>query len=201
MKGYIILLTALIALTGCNNNRMLAHSFTSQHKVVSPALFQQEQNVADTASKAKKHVAATKTATVKAPAKKTHYVKSSDVKKALLAQYQSWKHVRYQLGGQSRRGIDCSGFTQKTFAERFHVDLPRDTLSQLKAGKTISKKRLRAGDLVFFKIGRHTRHVGIYIDDNRFLHASTSQGVIVSQLDDAYWQRHYWKSVRVSGVQ
>jgi cell wall-associated NlpC family hydrolase len=64
-------------------------------------------------------------------------------------------------------------------------------------GQAINKGQLRAGDLVFFKTGLFTRHVGMYIDSGEFLHASTSNGVTISSLDDSYWRRTYWKAQRI----
>jgi len=124
-------------------------------------------------------------------------VDSSHVKQVLYAQYNEWKHVRYRSGGMSKGGIDCSGFVYTTFATELHTSLPRSTSGQVRAGHEISPRDLAAGDLVFFRIGKSTRHVGIYIEDRKFLHASTKKGVMISNLDDRYWKRSYWTSRRV----
>jgi len=125
---------------------------------------------------------------------------SSHVKQALLDQYKAWKHVRYRLGGQSKRGIDCSGFTQVTFKNKFNISLPRDTGSQGQVGRRVSKSQLRTGDLVFFYTGRNVRHVGVYLDNQQFLHASTSRGVMISDMNDQYWSSRYWQARRISGI-
>jgi cell wall-associated NlpC family hydrolase len=65
-------------------------------------------------------------------------------------------------------------------------------------GKKVSQNNLKPGDLVFFKTGLFSRHVGIYLDKRKFLHASTSVGVTISSLDNQYWKKNYWKSVRIS---
>jgi len=119
------------------------------------------------------------------------------VKQVLYAQYNEWKNVRYRSGGMSKGGIDCSGFVYTTFATELHTSLPRSTSEQVHAGREISQRELSAGDLVFFRIGKSTRHVGIYIEDRKFLHASTKKGVMISNLDDRYWTRSYWTSRRV----
>ncbi len=75
--------------------------------------------------------------------------------------------------------------------------LPRSTEFQAELGKSIDKDQLRPGDLVFFKTGRTDRHVGVYLEDGMFLHASTSQGVIISGLDESYWKSAYWKAKRL----
>lgn len=119
------------------------------------------------------------------------------VKETLYAQYKQWRNTRYQAGGLSRNGIDCSGFVHVTFKTRLGVVLPRSTAFQAQLGESIDKDQLRAGDLVFFKTGMTDRHVGVYLEDGRFLHASTSQGVIISGLDENYWKSAYWKAKRL----
>jgi len=117
---------------------------------------------------------------------------------ALYEQYQQWQGVPYRTGGESRRGVDCSAFMQLTFREQFAMQLPRDTDSQAHIGRTISSRQLRPGDLVFFNIGRSTRHVGVMVEKNKFLHASSSKGVMISDLNQPYWQRYYWQARRLS---
>lgn len=115
----------------------------------------------------------------------------------LYQQYDEWRGVRYQKGGMSKNGIDCSGFVKQTFATLFDMKLPRDTYLQAKLGVAVVKEGLRSGDLVFFRINKQTQHVGIYLEENKFLHASTSSGVMISNMTHPYWQHRYWKSVRV----
>ena len=122
---------------------------------------------------------------------------SSRVKKALYAQHSEWRGTKYKMGGLSKNGIDCSGFAYQTFRSRLGYQLPRTTESQSKLGKTVSKNDLRAGDLVFFKTGITVRHVGMYLEKGKFLHASTSKGVMISSLDNVYWKRKYWKAQRL----
>ena len=132
----------------------------------------------------------------------SHYSSSlSDpayARSALYEQYQEWKGVPYRDGGERRSGVDCSGFIQLTFREQFAIRLPRDTGSQAQLGRSISARQLRPGDLVFFHIGKQTRHVGVVVEKNKFLHASTSKGVMISDLNQPYWQRSYWQARRLS---
>lgn len=121
-----------------------------------------------------------------------------EVRSALIEQYQQWRGVPYRHGGQSRRGVDCSGFVQLTFRERFGLELPRDTQQQAHIGAPISGQRLQPGDLLFFNTGRWSKHVGIFIRDGQFLHASTSKGVIISDLNNPYWRKTYWQSRRLT---
>jgi probable lipoprotein NlpC len=122
---------------------------------------------------------------------------SEMVKKALYAQYGQWKGAKYEIGGLSRKGIDCSGFVYVTFKSKLGVVLPRSTELQAESGKSIGKGQLRTGDLVFFKTGIFLRHVGVYLERGRFLHASTTLGVTISQLNDNYWKSAYWKARRI----
>jgi cell wall-associated NlpC family hydrolase len=122
---------------------------------------------------------------------------SDYIRNHLQKQYVAWKGVPYKEGGNSKRGVDCSGFVHLTFKNALGVNLPRSTKLLLKTGTPISRQQLSVGDLVFFKTGGSKRHVGIYIGKGQFIHASTSKGVIRSNLKSPYWSKHYWKSKRV----
>ena len=111
--------------------------------------------------------------------------------------YKEWKGVKYKFGGNSKSGIDCSAFIQKAYKHKLNISIPRTTLSQVKLGKNIKKSQLEIGDLVFFKTGKNARHVGIYMEDGKFMHASSSKGVVISKLDNIYFNKHYWKSRRI----
>jgi len=123
------------------------------------------------------------------------YTKS--IKTKLYAQYSQWKGIRYKLGGLNKSGIDCSGFVFVTFKSKLKIVLPRTTHLQAATGKNIERNQLQAGDLVFFKTGKLKRHVGIYLEHGKFLHASTSQGVTISRLDNDYWKSKYWRAKRI----
>lgn len=113
-------------------------------------------------------------------------------------EYQKWENTPFRLGGTGKSGIDCSALVQNIYQDSFNIQLPRTTSTQVLKGTQIHKNKLQIADLVFFKTGVSTRHVGIYIGDNQFLHASTSKGVIVSSLDNVYWRSKYWQSRRIS---
>lgn len=131
-----------------------------------------------------------------------HYSDLSDpimVIDRLDAQQQQWKGTGYKLGGNTKSGIDCSGFMQVTFKDLFGIKLPRTTNEQAKSGKQIAKSELRPGDLVFFKTGRgpNGKHVGVYVKNGQFLHASTKGGVIYSALNSPYWSKAFWQARRL----
>ena len=117
--------------------------------------------------------------------------------KALEQFFEKWQGTKYRYGGLSSAGVDCSGFTLITFRELFGQELPRTTKEQAQIGKKVARESLQAGDLVFFKPGLWRRHVGIYLYNNRFIHASTSKGVMLSNLYDDYWQGRYWQARRI----
>ncbi|MBY6094856.1 NlpC/P60 family protein [Ferrimonas balearica] len=127
----------------------------------------------------------------------SHNQSNNPVQQLLKQQYSVWAGTPYRLGGASKRGVDCSALVQLTYREHFDVALPRTTEAQAEVGRSIKRSAIGPGDLVFFKTGFSTRHVGMMLDDVRFLHASTSRGVIVSRLDNPYWTKHYWHARRV----
>jgi cell wall-associated NlpC family hydrolase len=110
--------------------------------------------------------------------------------------YNEWEGVEYKFGGNSKDGIDCSAFIQKAFSEKFDLSMPRTTDMQSELGKEIDKSELKSGDLVFFRTG-DTNHVGIYLEDGMFIHASTSNGVTISELDNVYFKENYWTARRI----
>ena len=118
-------------------------------------------------------------------------------KAALYRQSCEWKGTKYRLGGSSKWGVDCSGFVYLTYRSKFGISLPRTTTCQSAQGVAVSREALRPGDLVFFKTGYNTRHVGIYLQHGDFIHASSSKGVIISNINDPYWKKRYWMTRRV----
>lgn len=114
----------------------------------------------------------------------------------LMKGYREWAGTPYRFGGESRDGIDCSALTQRIFKEQFHYVLPRTAKEQMKQGRRVSRASLKPGDLVFFKPSRRLNHVGVYLGNGLFMHASSSQGVMISQLDNQYWARRYVQARR-----
>ncbi|NDV64938.1 C40 family peptidase [Bacteroides sp. 224] len=111
-----------------------------------------------------------------------------------------WIGTPYRLGGDSKKGADCSGFTQQLYKKVYKVKLPRTTDTQLKASTKVVRHQLKEGDLVFFssnRSGKKVAHVGIYLKAGKFIHASSSQGVIVSSLNETYYQKHWIRGGRI----
>jgi len=115
----------------------------------------------------------------------------------LRKEFSQWQGTPYRLGGNSKRGIDCSALVQHIYRDSFNITLPRTTEIQAKQGYLVYRDQLQIGDLVFFKTSWTTRHVGIYIGNDDFIHASTSNGVITSSLNNVYWKARYWQAKRI----
>lgn len=99
----------------------------------------------------------------------------------------------YKYGGESMDGVDCSGLVKAVFDAAFQKQLPHKAAYQYKLGAAVAKKRLVAGDLVFFydKRSRRIGHVGLYLADDQFIHSIAGKGVVISNLNDGYWVKHY----------
>jgi len=111
--------------------------------------------------------------------------------KKLYQGIMEWWGTPYRFGGSDHQGVDCSYLTQTLISSAYGLNLPRISKDQWASSDRIRKQDLREGDLVFFQINGNISHVGIYLQNHRFVHASTSQGVMISNLDDGYWQEHF----------
>jgi lipoprotein Spr len=116
---------------------------------------------------------------------------------SLLKLIDEWWGTRYSMGGTTKDGIDCSAFTQIIMGNVYGISLPRNSGDQYRSSQQIEDDQLQEGDLVFFANGRSISHVGVYLMNNKFVHASTSQGVIVSDLNESYWKAKYKGAGRV----
>lgn len=108
-----------------------------------------------------------------------------------------WIGTPYHFGGSSKHGIDCSGFTKELYEKVFNLDIKRNSRDIFSMVSPVAKDDLKEGDLVFFKIhSRSISHVGIYLGDGRFAHAS-SRGVAISNINDAYYSRYFYRGGRM----
>ena len=138
-----------------------------------------------------------KSPSVKVAEKRVNFNDTHKIKQILNQQYKDWRHVQHRMGGISKKGVDCSGLVYQTYRAKLGFDMPRSTDYQSKVGRSVQQKQLRAGDMVFFKTGIFSRHVGMYIDKGKFLHVSSSKGVMISSLKYPYWTSAYWKARRI----
>ncbi|HYE53604.1 MAG TPA: C40 family peptidase, partial [Chitinophagaceae bacterium] len=110
----------------------------------------------------------------------------------LLDFMDTWYGTPYRLGGNDQKGIDCSAFVQSFFTSLYGISISRTCREQYSQSKRISKNQLQEGDLVFFKTrGKSVSHVGVYLRNNKFIHASTSNGVVISDLSDNYFAKRF----------
>lgn len=117
----------------------------------------------------------------------------------VAAAAQLWLGTPYRYGGYDRRGIDCSALAQNILGD-LGATLPRTVENQRMQGSPVDRGRLEAGDLVFFRLGSgRVNHVGVMLDRNRFVHSSSSRGVVVDLLMDDYFARNFADARRVVG--
>lgn len=108
-----------------------------------------------------------------------------------------WLGTPYRLGGNSKKGIDCSKFSLALYENVFNTSIGYNSRNQYAETTPVRKSDLQPGDLVFFKIrSRNITHVGVYLGDDKFAHASSSKGVMISNLNEAYWKRYYYNGGR-----
>jgi cell wall-associated NlpC family hydrolase len=110
-----------------------------------------------------------------------------------------WYGTKYRLGGEDKNGVDCSAFVQSFMQNLYGISLPRTSKEQYAQTSRIKKSQLTEGDLVFFHTrgkGKSVSHVGVYLRNNKFIHASSSGGVMISDLGDEYFHKRYVASGR-----
>lgn len=122
--------------------------------------------------------------------------------KQLLESVDYWYGVRYRRGGNTKSGVDCSGFSVAVYASVYGMMLPRVSREQYRISRKISATELQEGDLVFFNTtGRGVSHVGVYLGNSRFAHASVSRGVMVSSLLENYYIQRFVGAGRIENKQ
>ncbi|MDL2214802.1 C40 family peptidase [Dysgonomonas sp. OttesenSCG-928-M03] len=132
-------------------------------------------------------------------------VKNNRTLSSLYNEAVEWLKTPYRLGGMSHRGMDCSGLASTIYENVFGIKLQRRSrdISKLDVDD-LTKDELKPGDLVFFSTSRRAKgvnHVGVYLGNNHFVHASCSNGVIISNLNEAYYKRTWVKGGRVKDAE
>jgi cell wall-associated NlpC family hydrolase len=107
--------------------------------------------------------------------------------------------ISYRLGGSGRAGMDCSGLVVRLFSDVHRLSLPHSTAALRKIGNPVTLRSLKIGDLVFFREerGKTPSHVGVYLGNGTFIHATVSRGVIVSKLNETYYRKRYAAARRI----
>lgn len=127
------------------------------------------------------------------------YYKADELAEIIIGEAENWLGVPYRYGGEDKNGADCSGFVMTVF-NSFGYVLPRTAQQQWEHIIPINENQLRVADLVFFSNGNRVNHVGIYIGNGNFIHASTSKGVIITELSKDYYASRLIGFGRVEGV-
>lgn len=118
--------------------------------------------------------------------------------KKLYSFISDWYGTSYKYGGCDKNGVDCSCFTGILYKKVYGVTMGRNTSLIYKEADRIKTSHLREGDLVFFNAGtKDVSHVGVYLKDNKFVHASTSKGVMINDLNETYYKKYYYGAGRV----
>ncbi|MEG2218356.1 MAG: C40 family peptidase [Muribaculaceae bacterium] len=121
--------------------------------------------------------------------------------KKLYREAQKWIGTPYQYGGHTKDGTDCSGLVMEIYLEVYNTKLQRNSAKIMSENcREISRNTLKEGDLIFFATGKNSNrisHVGLYLKDGKFIHSSSSRGVIISELEQKYYQRTFVCAGRV----
>ncbi len=139
------------------------------------------------------------------PSKPVDLTKNLELKtnnvKLLKTKAYGFLGIRYRFGGSSRNGIDCSSFVQQVFRE-MEVSLPRTAREQFEVGNEVSPGDLQKGDLVFFRTyARFPSHVGIYLGNNKMIHASSrNRQVVISTMDTPYYRARFIGAKRIGKI-
>jgi len=123
-------------------------------------------------------------------------VKKKELKnKDLYVYIDNWLGIPHKLGGTSKKGIDCSAFVKDIYDQVYQINLPRTSREMSEVINTKKTDKLTEGDLIFFSFsGQKIDHVGIYLQNNKFVHVSTKKGVIISNLDDIWYKKYVTKA-------
>ena len=117
----------------------------------------------------------------------------------LYNQIYNWIGTRYKYSGRTRKGIDCSGFVTEMYKDAYCVNLSGGSRDIWTCVKPVEKDNLQEGDLLFFKIRKgQISHVGIYLGNDKFAHATVNSGVTISDLNEEYYKKYFFKGGRIN---
>lgn len=164
---YLIILSLFLVASSCKSKKNALSSSNNKSEKPSGKIVNQYADLMDVSPKAIKN-------------------------KKLYEFIEEWKGTKYQFGGLNKRGIDCSGLVYLAYRDVWGKQIPRNTSQQLEIIKRKYEGQLKEGDLVFFDYdGKKFSHVGIYLQNGFYFHASTSKGVMVAKLKDPYTYKYF----------
>jgi cell wall-associated NlpC family hydrolase len=167
MKNLFLLLCALLCLSACKSKKMLTDVSAARNKEITGSLTERYSTLLGVAGR--------------------------DIRNEKLYKFiDSWMGAPHRTGGTDKKGIDCSYFTTLVQKEIYDRNVPRTARQMAENVKRKYEEELKEGDLVFFDFnGQKFSHVGVYLQNNRFVHVSTSKGVIISNLKDAWYYKYF----------
>ncbi|CAN5807034.1 NlpC/P60 family protein [soil metagenome] len=126
-------------------------------------------------------------------------VKENEITNIALYKFiDNWYGAPYKSAGKSKAGVDCSGFVSILEAQVFNKTVSGSSTAIFQSCEVVSEKNLQEGDLVFFKINSDkVSHVGVYLKNRRFVHASTHKGVMINTLDEVYYAKYFFRGGRI----
>jgi murein DD-endopeptidase / murein LD-carboxypeptidase len=120
---------------------------------------------------------------------------------ALYAFINEWYGVPYKFAGRSKNGVDCSDFASLLYEKAYGLSLSGTCVNMLEQCKPVKETDLKEGDLVFFKINsKEPSHVGVYLQNSKFVHASVHSGVVISDLTQVYYKKYFYKAGRIKNL-
>lgn len=198
MKNLFILLICLGFITSCGSSKKVSKSAYKgkyERSVSKGAYKNKRPEIAKNTE-----VKAKKSGSVSAKEESTA---SGDLAGQIVEYARSYMGTKYQYGGMSEKGIDCSGLIYLSFLNAGDIFLPRSSREIAKQGEKINLKQARKGDLVFFKTSSRNviNHLGLVVKNNNgnveFIHSSTKKGVMISHIQEAYWQKAFIEARRI----
>ena len=200
MKNLALTLVTLFTVTVCGSAEGYAQS--TIRKATTVTTTSQKAKEAEAIANINKKMNAVDDELEGKTSKKAEKAKYCYLTEQLMNVANDYQGIRYQWGGMSRSGMDCSGFVKTAF-NQFHIDLPRTSKEMASRGERVSTSEAKPGDLIFFKNGgsRVINHVGIVIevdgDDIKFIHSATSKGVSINSTTEAYYSKGFVQINRV----
>ncbi len=133
------------------------------------------------------------------PVKEKLGLSSKEIKNSKLYSFiNDWYGVPYKYGGCTKSGVDCSCFTNNLFETVYGKKTPRTAGDIYTVCDKVNTDKLKQGDLVFFKTnGNSISHVGVYLMDNKFVHASTGKGVMINDMSETYYKKYFYSAARL----
>lgn len=199
MKRIVLSLIVSVFLIGCKSSKIV----TSKEEAIERGIYDYDNSTVSTKKPTKKSSNTTYTEEKKSSINTSTINKSSSsLNQKIIDDALEFLGVRYRTGGTNKRGVDCSGLVFTAYGNN-DVKLPRTSIDMSRHGKKVSKRNAEPGDLIFFKTNGRSKinHVGIITEINsdeiKFVHASTSRGVIVSSTSENYYNKAFAQINRV----